>query len=119
MGYDKRLPTLIGTVYLREAWTNWAYTKIDCARWVQTTLDTADKTVRIECDSQTLATLEEPKVQMAFTIIRTKSVPMLANLFGITNTAIAAWAITITDESNVFDTSDKIELTQRSNDNVW
>ncbi len=113
---QKLFPVIVGSARIRDAHNSGSFFDLECATNVKTALNTSENVKELQCGKGDSLTLEKPTGSITLKVIKTKNPDLLGKLLDLIVDSVVAGTNTITDESNTFDSNDKIEMLQRSND---
>ena len=114
------LSKFVGFTYIRKSGANSAWFELASARATVATVDTTAQNVDVVCDTRwSVFKWVIPEALIWLTFLENADTTALSKLFGLTETAIAAWTQTLTDELFTFGADDKLVLPYYSNDGLW
>ena len=114
------LSKFVGFTYIRPTGSQSSWKELASARATIATIDTTAQTVDVVCDTRgSVFKWVIPEAMIRLTFLENASTSVLSLLFGLLETAQAAWTKTITAEKYTFGSDDKIVLPHYSNDGNW
>jgi len=117
MSNKNLFPTIVWTARIRPHGTNWTFYDLECATNVTAGFNSWDE-VELVCWKWESLSLEKPGSTLNMTIIKTKNPDLIGKLFNLAVSSFV-WGENDVNEKVVFDSNNKIELLDRSNDDNW
>ncbi len=110
------LSKFVGFTYFRKAGTHGAWKELASARATVANIDTTAQNVDVLCDTRgSVFKGTIPEATISLTFLENADTEVLADLFGLTQTAQASGAKTVTNELYTFGSDDKVILDHFSN----
>lgn len=114
MSNKNLFPTIVWTGRIRDADNNGIFYDLECATNVSAGFNSGEE-VELTCGNGESVSLEKPWSTLNMTIIKTKNPDLIGKIFNLAVSSVVAGSNDI-DENVIFDSSDKIEMLERSND---
>lgn len=108
-------PTIVWTGRIRDADNDGVFYDLECATNVSAWFNSWDE-IELVCGKGESVSLEKPWSTVNMTVIKTKNPDLIGKLFNLAISSVVAGSNNI-DKNVTFDSTDKVELLERSNDN--